>query len=112
MYTQSGDWANAEEVYRKAVELNPTAVESLSMLGYVLDQQGKTAEAIAQNLRVVELVPQDYISIRNLSVLYNKAGDYKQALAYAQRALTLAPDSDKPQLEEFVAQLQALAGGQ
>ena len=112
LYTQSGDWANAEEVYRKAVELNPTAVESLSMLGYVLDQQGKTAEAIAQNLRVVELVPQDYISIRNLSVLYNKAGDYKQALAYAQRALTLAPDSDKPQLEEFVAQLQALAGGQ
>ncbi len=112
LYTQTGDWANAEEVYRKAVDLNPTAVESLSMLGYVLDQQGKITEAITQNLRVLELAPQDYISIRNLSVLYNKLGDYKQALAYAQLALSLAPDSDKPQLEQFVEQLRALAGGQ
>ncbi|MGB9594093.1 MAG: tetratricopeptide repeat protein, partial [Anaerolineae bacterium] len=112
LYTQQGDWANAEEMYRKAVDLNPTAVESLSMLGYVLDQQGKVTEAITQNLRVLELAPQDYITIRNLSVLYNKLGDYKQALSYAQQALGLAPDSDKAQLEQFVAQLQALAGGQ
>lgn len=112
LYVQTGNWAAAEEMYRKAVGLNPTAVESLSVLGYVLDQQGKITEAITQNLRVLELAPQDYISVRNLSVLYNKLGDYQQALAYAQLALTLAPDSDKAQLEQFVEQLQALAGGQ
>ena len=109
LYTQQGDWARAEEMYRKAVELNPNAVESISMLGYVLDQQGKITEAIAQNLRVLELAPRDYITIRNLAVLYNKAGDYKQALAYARQALEVAPEQDKAQLEQFVAQLEALA---
>lgn len=112
LYTQTGDWADAEKMYREAEELNPTRVDWFSMLGYVLDQQGKITEAITQNLRVLELAPKDYITVRNLSVLYNKLADYKQALAYAQLALSLAPDSDKAQLEQFVAQLQMLAGGQ
>jgi tetratricopeptide (TPR) repeat protein len=108
LYAQMGQWDRAEDVYRKAVELNPDAVESISMLGYVLDQQGKTAEAIAQNLRVLELSPQDYVTIRNLSVLYNKVNDHEQALAYARLALSLAPDSDKAGLQQFVEQLEAL----
>jgi len=108
LYTQTGEWAKAEEMYRRAVDMNPGAVESISMLGYVLDQQGKTAEAIEQNLRVLELAPQDYVTIRNLSVLYNKANDHNQALAYARLALSLAPDADKAGLQQFIEQLEAL----
>jgi tetratricopeptide (TPR) repeat protein len=78
------------------------------MLGYVLDQQGKITEAIEQNLRVLELAPQDYVTVRNLSVLYNKANNFSQALTYAQMALSLAPDSDKAGLQQFVEQLQAI----
>lgn len=109
LHVQLGEWAQAEEMYRKAVELSSNLVDALSMLGYVLDQQGKTTEAISQNLRVLELRPQDYVTIRNLAVLYNKAGEIGQALAYAKLALSLAPEQDRPQLEQFVEQLEAIA---
>jgi tetratricopeptide (TPR) repeat protein len=105
-YLNEKDFERAEEVYAKALELNPNIIQAHSALGYIYALQGKLQEALEENLKVLELAPNDYATHKNLAMIYQQLGRIEEAIAEAEIALELAPESDKPALEAFIAQLQ------
>jgi tetratricopeptide (TPR) repeat protein len=105
-YLNEKDFDRAEEVYTKALELNPDIIQAHSALGYIYALQGKLQEAVEENLEVVKLAPDDYVSHRNLALLYKQMGRIDDAVAEAQIALRLAPEKDKAALETLITQLK------
>ncbi|MCR4407334.1 MAG: tetratricopeptide repeat protein [Anaerolineae bacterium] len=105
-YLSQSQWVLAEQAFLKVLALNPNHVVAHSALGYAYAMQGRTQEAITENLAVVALSPNDYDSHKNLSILYQSVGQYDEALQQAQIALSLAPEADKPALQAFIAQLE------
>jgi tetratricopeptide (TPR) repeat protein len=105
-YLNEKDFERAEEVYAKALELNPNIVQAHSALGYIYALQGKLQEALEENLKVLELAPNDYATHKNLAMIYQQLGRIEEALAEAEMALELAPESDRPALEAFITQLR------
>jgi len=105
-YLNEEDFERAEEVYAKALELNPDIVQAHSALGYIYALQGKFQEALEENLKVLELAPNDYATHKNLAMIYQQSGRIEESVAEAETALELAPESDRPALEAFIAQLR------
>jgi len=109
-YLNEEDFERAEEVYAKALELNPDIIQAHSALGYIYALQGKLQEALEENLKVLELAPNDYATHKNLAMIYQQSGRIEEAVAEAETALELAPESDRPALEAFIAQLRQQTG--
>jgi len=107
LYRIQEQWGEAAQVYAQVVEMDPRSVQGYSGLGYVYAQQGKLAEAIEANLRVLELSAQDLASTRNLALLYQQSGELDRALEYAQRARDFSPETERPQLDALIRQIEA-----
>jgi cyclophilin family peptidyl-prolyl cis-trans isomerase/Flp pilus assembly protein TadD len=107
---EAEDWDAAEKSYQQVLELDPERAVAISALAYVYAKQGRTDEAIAENLKVLDLVPNDFNTYKNLALLYQQKGQIAEAISAAQRALDLAPEDDKASLEVFLRQLQQLQG--
>jgi tetratricopeptide (TPR) repeat protein len=105
-YLNEKDFERAEEVYTKALELNPNIIQAHSALGYIYALQGKFQEALEENLKVLELAPNDYATHKNLAMIYQQLGRIEEAVTEAEAALELAPESDRPALETFITQLR------
>jgi tetratricopeptide (TPR) repeat protein len=105
-YLNEKDFERAQEVYAKALELNPDIVQAHSALGYIYALQGDLEGAMEENLKVLELAPNDYATHKNLAMIYQQLGHLEDAIAEAEIALELAPEEDRPALEEFIAQLR------
>jgi len=105
-YLNENEFERAEEVYARALELNPDIVQAHSALGYIYALQGKLQEALEENLKVLELAPDDYATHKNLAMIYQQLGRFEEAVTEAETALALAPEDDKPALEAFIAQLR------
>ena len=104
-YLREEKWAEAMEVYSKALQLDPNSVQAHSALGYIYAKQGKLEKAVQENLIVVQMAPQDYNSHKNLALLYNQLGQLDKALAEATLAEKLAPPDQKQALEDFIVKL-------
>ncbi len=104
------EWAAAEATFKKVLELNPNHPQAHSALAYIYAKQGRTDEAIAENLTVIGLAPNDYNSHKNLGILYNQKGQIPEAIAALEKALALAPEADKPALQTFLDQLKQAQG--
>jgi tetratricopeptide (TPR) repeat protein len=108
---QQGDLEAAARCYEEALGLNPRSAQVWRMVGdtYIaLQEWDKAIDALTMT---VELQPRasDIWRIHQvLAQLYNQVGDNTQAVIYAQMALDLAPDDEKPDLETLKAQLEAL----
>lgn len=105
-YLSQSQWVLAEQAFLKVLALNPNHVVAHSALAYAYAMQGRTEEAIAENLTVIALTPNDYNSHKNLAILYQSTGQYDEALKEAQIALNLAPETDRPALQAFIVQLE------
>jgi tetratricopeptide (TPR) repeat protein len=105
-YLDENDFERAEEVYAKALELNPDIIQAHSALGYIYALQGRLQEAVEENLKVLGLVPNDYATHKNLAMIYQQLGRIEEAIIEAETALELAPEDDRPALEAFIAQLR------
>jgi Flp pilus assembly protein TadD len=65
-------------------------------------------QAVEENLKVLELRPDDYASHKNLAILYQQLGRIDEAIVEAETALSLAPESDKVSLTNYIAQLRGV----
>lgn len=105
------DWAAAESSYEQALELDSGNIQAHSALAYIYAKQGRTEEAIAENLVVTRLLPSDYNSHKNLALLYQQKGEIAQAITFAEAALKLAPEGEKTAFEAYLNQLKSQQQG-
>ena len=92
-YSQSKDYAKAEDAYRKAVEEDPDDPGHLHGLAQALMAQDKYAEALEQFKRLTELEPGTSENYLRMAQLYRRLGKFDQAEASLLRAKQLAPGS-------------------
>jgi tetratricopeptide (TPR) repeat protein len=107
IYWTQQNWPEVIGTYEKIISFNPSFVQGWSALGYAYSQVGQLDEAIAANLKVLEAAPTDYGTLKNIAILYNEQGDTASAVEYATRALAVAPDADKPVLENYIEGLSS-----
>lgn len=105
---QQGKWADAIPHYQRALELDRGMVNVRNALAFGLVQLGDLAAARQQYQILAEQQPNDPNAHYNLAVASQQTGDLPTALAAAKRALSLAPEAQRPAIQAMVA---ALEGG-
>lgn len=83
------DWPAAEAAFRRAIELDPSYSLVHLVLGHLLSQTGRHAEAERFMRRARELDPLDPLSYALSSQVAFQASDYAAALQHANRAIAL-----------------------
>ncbi|MFN3762534.1 MAG: tetratricopeptide repeat protein, partial [Anaerolineae bacterium] len=107
-----GDLAGAAEAYRKALEIQPGMPQVWNALARVYLQQGQNNQAVEALTRSLELDPTGswaWDAHRLLAIAYYQMGAPEMALAEAQTALQMAPEDQKPAIEQLLGQLQPLS---
>ncbi|MDQ7029258.1 MAG: tetratricopeptide repeat protein [Ardenticatenia bacterium] len=111
-YIEKEAWEQALEALSKATEVAPDDVQAWSGLAYVYTRMGDLQAAVEANLQVLAISPNDFITHRNLALIYRDLGDMTNALIHAQRALDVAPENERANMQAFVVELQQLAAEQ
>src|SRR5438067_959919 len=88
---RAGDPA-AESLLREVLAADPDHAGALSLLGLVLSQAGRRAEALPAWRRAAELRPADAGHRYNLGELLRQLGHPAEAEAEFRAAVALAPD--------------------
>jgi protein O-mannosyl-transferase len=84
-------WRDADEVWRRALEVDPDCVFCLGQTGALLGNRGDVGSAIAHFARVVELRPDNVRHRSNLGLALLKAGRPAEAAAEFERILAKEP---------------------
>ncbi|HIE39223.1 MAG TPA: tetratricopeptide repeat protein [Anaerolineales bacterium] len=106
---EEGDLEGTVEAYRTALEIRPRQPHVWNALGRVYLQLGRPQEAIEALSQALELAPNArdaWDTHRLLAIAYHQTGDPIQALIEAQIALQMAPEDQRPLVEELLQQLQ------
>lgn len=88
---QAGQLAEAEPLYQKILELEPTHVEALRLLGVLAHQQGQGARALAYLERAVQAAPTEPLLHSTLARVQQALGQHEPARRSFERALALQP---------------------
>ena len=86
------DWAEAEALLRRALEIQSNNTSALHWLSHVLSWQGWHTEAIRWAERAVEVDPLSTLMHMNLSYIYTDAGDFDRAIDIANEAWKRDPN--------------------
>jgi tetratricopeptide (TPR) repeat protein len=92
-YTQSKDYAKAEEAYKQAVAGDPDDPGHRHGLAQALLSQNKYAPALEQFNKLTELEPGTSENFLRAAQLYRRLGKFDQAASSLARAKQLAPGS-------------------
>ncbi|HID55173.1 TPA: DUF3857 domain-containing protein [Candidatus Poribacteria bacterium] len=87
----SGDLKRAEELYMRALLLNPNSADLHAKLAGVYVAQNKIEKAMDEFKRSLILDPSDVPNRNYLGYLYEKQGRYQQAAEEYERALEMDP---------------------
>ena len=98
-YAEKGLYYESVTAYKKAIELDPTAVEARMGLGEVYEDKGLYKEAQEEYKRVIELDGKHTGAMYNLALVYEKV-DPKEAVAQWERYIALA--SQLPSEKDWV----------
>ena len=82
---------DAEESFRKAVELAPYSAASQYSLGYIFQLRNRLPEAIQAYRKAVNADPFKAEAFGNLAAAYFKIGEREEAMSALTTALTLEP---------------------
>ncbi|MEO8133952.1 MAG: tetratricopeptide repeat protein [Betaproteobacteria bacterium] len=89
---RAGDFAEAEAHYRQALRGRPTA-ETHNGLGYVLAQQGREDDAIAEFRKAIEVDAKFTPAYNNLAGALEEQGKLAEAADYYRRSLAEKPSA-------------------
>lgn len=106
---QKGDLAGATEAYRRALDIMPRMPQVWNALARVYLQQGQNDAAVEALTRSLELEPTGgwaWDAHRLLAIAYYQMGMPDEALTEAQTALQMAPEDQRPAIEQLIQQLQ------
>jgi tetratricopeptide (TPR) repeat protein len=85
------NYAEAENMFRKAISSNWSAPIPHNQLGLVLQYQGKSDDAMAQFQRVVGIDPHSWLGYNNIGWVLSSAGKVDQAIANYRHSIELNP---------------------
>ncbi|MGH7645682.1 MAG: tetratricopeptide repeat protein, partial [Gemmatimonadales bacterium] len=95
--TQVLVWRDSETLWRHAVHVSPSAIAH-SKVGTVLDEQGKTEEAIGQFRESLRLRPDHTDARTNWGIALARRGRWQEAIAQYRAAVALEPNTIEPRL--------------
>jgi tetratricopeptide (TPR) repeat protein len=98
-YSEKGLYYESVNAYKKAIELDPTAVEARMGLGEVYEDKGLYKEALEEYKRVIELDSKHSNAMYSLAMVYEKL-DPKEAIVQWERYIALA--SQLPSEKDWV----------
>ena len=90
---KAGDFANALESTRKAIEVQPDLFAAYLNLGGIHKDLGNLDYALASTLKALEIRPGNFNALINLGGIYKNLGKLDHALASALEALEIKSDS-------------------
>lgn len=82
---------NAEEYYRKALQLDPNFLDALLGLGRLKDREGKLDEALNYYLKATKSHPDSAAAWNHLGLCYARMGRSRDAVLALEKAIALAP---------------------
>jgi Tfp pilus assembly protein PilF len=85
-YQMGGDFEMAVELYKRSLDLHPTA-EAYTFLGWTYHFQGKVDEAIAECKKAIRVDPEFGTPYNDIGAYLLEQGDYDDALPWLERAL-------------------------
>ena len=88
---QEREFADAEDAYREALELDPNFAIAHFDLGLTHEFQGKREDAIGFYRKAIELNPKQPQALLNLGVLLAKQSGYRDGLPLIDRAIEVRP---------------------
>jgi protein O-GlcNAc transferase len=88
----SGNFSEAERIYRKILKIQPDNAGVYYELGTVLEARGSLDEAIINYKRAADIDPQFPGSYNNLGNILRKKGQLSESIDYYRKAVELAPD--------------------
>lgn len=89
---RTGDWTEAEDGFRQALELNPDQPQVLNYLGYSLvERQEQLDEALNMIERAVAERPESGYIVDSLGWVLYRLGRYEESVEHMERAVELMP---------------------
>lgn len=92
LFQQHGKLADAEEVYRKILQLVPDHADALHFSGVLAHQQGRSDEGRALIERSLAIQPDQADCYSNLGIIAKAQGRLDDAAAAYRKAIELNPD--------------------
>lgn len=89
---EQGRINDAQQRYRKILELDPAHINSLNRLAAIYLERNAPKEAAALLTKSLGLFPGQPLALCNIGLCLEKSGDVNGALAAYERALVLQPD--------------------
>jgi serine/threonine protein kinase/Tfp pilus assembly protein PilF len=86
------EWEAAEQEFRRAIELNPNDANTHNWYAFLLDQVGRSSEAVDQAKRAIELEPLNLKYQDTLGVTYRSAGQNELSLEQLRKTLEMDPN--------------------
>lgn len=86
------DWAGAEEMFRRALEIQSNHSGALHWLSHVLSWQGQHEEALAVARKAVAVDPLSRLMQMNLSYILADNGDFESAIELARTTIERTPN--------------------
>jgi len=106
-YTRANDPANAEIMFKKALDMNPRNVEAHLSLGYLLGNRGEYEEAVTHLNEAIRIDPHLAKAYSNLGYVLMWKGDLDAAFGNFFKAAQLNPKMAEAQLGMGVLRLQS-----
>ena len=85
-YQMGGDYDMAVELYKRSLDLHPTA-EAFTFLGWTHRLQGKIEDAIAECKKAIQLDPEFGTPYNDIGAYLIEKGEYDEAIPWLERAL-------------------------
>jgi Flp pilus assembly protein TadD len=91
-YYEAGHWHQAEQIFLQILQVDPTQVDVLSVLGIIALQTGRGAQAVDYFGAVLRLRPQEVAAHNNLGLAFHNQGRFDEAVLCYEQVLCLTPD--------------------
>ncbi len=94
-YQKSGKNSKAEEMYSKALSLNPSSVKLLQLRGNLYLADDKQKKALADYEKILEQEPFNEEALYYRAYIFTNEKEYEKAYTDYYKILTAHPDNDK-----------------
>jgi tetratricopeptide (TPR) repeat protein len=95
-----GKYSEAEQEFKKAIEIKPNMVQAYNNLGIVLTAQKRYDEAIKFYNRAIEIKPDYADTWYNLAATYSLMNDKEKAIRNLSKAIDIAKLKEKAKKDE------------